>query len=436
MHVVTASSPPSYFGWACREFAAVPYPPAMERSSTITRSRSRYSTSHGSRTSYSSAVYFEDDANKEGEPLLSVSERSIINVSDDDDDIADPRENKEAAISVSHLRCPTRAGIKRSCRIRCLTSKPVVFILALNALVCYAFFGLTQKAVVQSVLKDTMIESRSGLIAVIQQGLEFGIAYLCYPLGGLLADVYVGRHLTMKICLLIVWLANAVFSLSAAFGSNLAGSAGAAEKSALLTWLPAVCLVVNSIGGGVFQISLLVFGGDQLCDAPSDVVSSYIYWVYWTKNLGGFLGWLLYTGVAIMQPLDTDIKQLNFVPALQPMLAVIALTAALVFDMCTSKHYDVEHKNTNPIRLICGVIRNSKQWRRPPPFMSAFRYGEDPPSGLDFARQHHGGRYTDEEVEDVRTFGRVMVFILSLSAFLLPYNGVSITDHKLSHCYH
>ena len=397
------------------------------RQGTGSGSRSRYSTSHSSRTPYSSVVYVEDDVNSEGEPLLSVSERSSfdITLSDEERNPENEVEDEEEIWSGSRhrWRCPSRVSIKRTFRVRCLTSRRVVFILALNVLGSYVFYGLTQSPVVQSVLQGATTVPPD-ILAIVQQGLEDGLAWLLYPLGGLLADVYLGRHFTVQICMLTVWVANAIFSLSVAIGSNLAGAAGDAARSALLTWLPAACLIVNSTGGGLFQISLLVFGGDQLCDAPSDMVSSYIYWLYWTKNLGAFLGWAMYVGVVAMQPLDDYVKEFNFVPVLQPLLAVMVLTGALVFDTCTSRYYDAEHKNTNPIRLICGVMRNSKQWRRPPPFMSAFRYGEDPPTGLDFARQYHGGQYTDEEVEDVRTFWRVMVFILSQCGFMILYNGV------------
>ena len=113
---------------------------------------------------------------------------------------------------------------------------------------------------------------------------------------------------------------------------------------------------------------------------------------------------------------------------IHPMLSVTVLTVAIVFETCTSTLYDAEHKNTNPVQLVCGVIYNSRQWCQPPPFRSAFRYGEDPPSGLDYARQHHGGKYTDEEVEDVRTFGRIMVFILSLSGYMIIYSAVSFKN--------
>ena len=318
---------------------------------------------------------------------------------------------------------PTTATMKRNFVNRCLTTWPVASILFLNFLGSFAFFGLVQSSIFQAVFVNTPIANKdSGLLAVINlQALTVG-PYVFYPIGGILADVYLGRHVSARICLLLVWAASAVFAVSAAIGNNLLeGNA----NHIFVTWLPLACLVLYTIASGVFEISLFVFGGDQIFDAPSDTVSSYIYWYWLTKNAGIFLGLLVHTGITALKPLDDGIAGVNFVPVLQPMLSVTVLTVAIVFDTCTSTLYDAEHKNTNPVRLVCGVIYNSRQWRQPPPFRSAFRYGEDPPSGLDYARQHHGGKYTDEEVEDVRTFGRIMVFLLSLSGFMILYYAVS-----------
>ena len=345
---------------------------------------------------------------------------SEIQVSEDDlESVALLRRQRANQQSTRYLSRPTTATMKRNFVNRCLTSWPVASILFLNFLGSFAFFGTVQSSVVKAVFVHTLIAEDIGLLAVIQQALTVGL-YVFYPVGGILADVYLGRHMSARICLLLVWAASALFGVSTAIGYLLEGNA----NDIFVTWLPLACLVLYTIASGVFGISLFVFGGDQLFDAPSDTVSSYIYWYWLTKNAGVFLGLLVHTGIVAIKPLE-DITAVRFVPVIQPMLSVAILTVAIVFDTCTSTLYDAEHKNTNPIRLVCGVIYNSRQWRQPPPFRSAFRYGEDPPSGLDYARQHHGGKYTDEEVEDVRTFGRIMVFLLSLSGFMILYWAVS-----------
>ena len=369
-------------------------------------------------------VNFDRNGDAEREPLLSVSEHlERVIVRDEDDAASQQGSCQELRSSTPRRRVflPTRRGLKQNFSNRCIPrSRTVMSILVLNFLGSYAFYGIVQSSVVRSVFKGT-ITNDTGLVTVIQQALMVGIGYAFYPLGGILADVYIGRHRSVRFCLLLIWVASGLFAVSAAIGNNLDSAAESVVRDIFVTWLPMTCLVVYSAASGVFQISLLVFGGDQLLDAPSDTVSSYIYWYYWIKNLGQFFGTITYTGIAALKPLDNDIDTFNFVPVVQPVLSMVVLTVAIVFDTCTSMLYDAEHRNSNPIWLICGVLRNSKQWRQPPPFKSAFRYGEDPPTGLDYARQHHGGKYTDEDVEDVRTFGRVVLFILSLSGFMMLY---------------
>ena len=319
---------------------------------------------------------------------------------------------------------PTRATLKRNFVNRCLSSKAVLSLLVLYFLGKFAFSELVQSQVVDSMFKGILNED--SLNTVSHNALQV-LGFLFYPLGGVLADVYLGRHRSARLCLLLIWGASALLALSAAIGNNLSASAEGMHvlKDIFLTWIPLACFLLYSIASGIFEITLLVLGGDLLLDACSDRVSSFIYWYYWTDHFAEFLASLVNLVVEALKPLDKQFKGVSFVPVIHPMLSIAILTVAIVFDTCTSTLYDAEHKNTNPIRLVCGVIYNSRQWRQPPPFRSAFRYGEDPPSGLDYARQHHGGKYTDEEVEDVRTFGRIMVFLLSLSGYMIVYSTVS-----------
>ena len=49
-----------------------------------------------------------------------------------------------------------------------------------------------------------------------------------------------------------------------------------------------------------------------------------------------------------------------------------------------------------------------------------------PPSGLDFAaRECHDGKYTDEEVEDVKSCGHIFIMIVIISGYNAIYCSVS-----------
>ena len=77
----------------------------------------------------------------------------------------------------------------------------------------------------------------------------------------------------------------------------------------------------------------------------------------------------------------------------------------------------------NPVKHIFKVLNYAKHHSQPV-FRSAFTYGEVP-SRLDLAKIRYGGPFTTEEVEDVKTFGRILLVLISLFGFLLLPNTLS-----------
>ena len=69
----------------------------------------------------------------------------------------------------------------------------------------------------------------------------------------------------------------------------------------------------------------------------------------------------------------------------------------------------------NPFKLVYSVIRYAIK-RKHPECRSAFTYCEDePPSRIDFGKSKYGGPFTTEQVEDVKTFLRV-IFVICIGS--------------------
>ena len=104
-------------------------------------------------------------------------------------------------------------------------------------------------------------------------GLLLGLLLILYPFSGWIADVYLTRYWTMFIGQWIV-----------AVGSLL---------TTLLRFLaPQVELVglfVAATGQALFEVNAIQFGLDQLQTHSTDNHRYYIYWYYWTMELGHFL---------------------------------------------------------------------------------------------------------------------------------------------------
>lgn len=101
------------------------------------------------------------------------------------------------------------------------------------------------------------------------------------------------------------------------------------------------------------------------------------------------------------------------------------MTAALGLDKLAKRTFDIDRMNSKVISQVCGVLYNAAKRRPRPAFISAFKYGEDPPSGLDYAREYHGGKYTDEQVQDIRSCGKILILVCCISGFSIAYTAVS-----------
>ena len=85
----------------------------------------------------------------------------------------------------------------------------------------------------------------------------------------------------------------------------------------------------------------------------------------------------------------------------------IALSSMLMFN-----HWLVKEPVTqNPFKLVYSVVRYAIKHKHPE-CRSAFTYCEDePPSRMDFGKRKYGGPFTTEQVEDVKTFLRLVVIL-------------------------
>jgi len=98
----------------------------------------------------------------------------------------------------------------------------------------------------------------------------------------------------------------------------------------------------------------------------------------------------------------------------------------MVTNFIANKWFMKTSKCTNPVLLIYRVLRYTAMKSKPAE-RSAFSYDDRPePSRIDFAKKTHCGIFDDEQVEDVKTFLRILVVIFSLLGFLCVYSLVCI----------
>ena len=219
---------------------------------------------------------------------------------------------------------------------------------------------------------------------------------LVLPFAGKLADVYFGRYKTVLWSSIIMWISALVLTATTV-----------AEKIVTFkNYFQLVPLTTLGIGFGLFQGSIIQFGVDQLTDASTNEIKSFINWYSWTYLSSGLVANFV---SKCSSPQDKYIAPLFLSVALSMVTCLVFLCNHVLIK---------EPVLQNPFKLICRVVKYAKRHKFPRQ-RSAFTYCEDDiPSRIDLGKTKYGGPFTTEQVEDVKTFFRVLGLILVVSAVL------------------
>ena len=205
----------------------------------------------------------------------------------------------------------------------------------------------------------------------------------------LLADIYLGRYKVIQYSMRLLWIAviasNTIIALQYYAVKN-------AATSNILT----VFTTIGVAGLAGIIVNSLQFGIDQLTDASSSEITSYISWYGWSTMLA------CTTGVIFTNCLKCYISMSYFVLPLSCTLSILS-------DCCFSHWLVKEPVTNNPLKLIYQVLKYAVK-NKYPRLRSAFTYWEDKPySRIDLGKNKYGGPFTIEQVEDVKTFFRILV---------------------------
>ena len=192
--------------------------------------------------------------------------------------------------------------------------------------------------------KEYLILASGNLTYTISVITILGLLFLLYPLVGHLTDVYMTRYRSLK------WSFGFLI-IAACIGTIYEGILIAIliiEKSKVLQHnhsylfvVPIILFLVYIIGLGFFQANAIQFGLDQLLEAPTPKLISFIHWYYWAQNFGSLLFFYVVastvlivdvtdekTNGTISQFLNRSFKNAKFVCSL--IVMTIAATAILL----------------------------------------------------------------------------------------------------------
>ena len=172
-------------------------------------------------------------------------------------------------------------------------------------------------------------------------------------------------------------------------------------------------LVIHNIGLAMFEANAIQFGVDQLQFDSNEELSKFVHWYFWTVYA------IQYT-ITSFKVIAADENL-----ALQSIFAFTCTFTALIIVICFKcfKKLMIEPlSHINPIKLIFRVVNYAIKHKQPVR-RSAFTYGEGPPSRLDLGKERYGGPFTTEQVEDVKSFWRILSLLLTLFGVTLPYDA-------------
>ena len=229
---------------------------------------------------------------------------------------------------------------------------------------------------------------------------------------GWLADVRCGRLRVVKAGLLLMWLGELVSSVC-----HVVFFAFPKISTEIPNLAGVLC---TSVGAIAFFINVMLFGLEQMPDSSSIGITAFISWFviatmfgYWLQELYIYLlcFWTYPKRACFLIQLCTKFALLS-----------VAMCSMFLFG-----HWLIDHRqNRNPLKTVYRVLKFAKQHKYPVN-RSAFTYCEDEiPSRIDLGKSKYGGPFTTEEVEDVKTFFRILVFLATVVSAISTLFGLLI----------
>ncbi len=307
-----------------------------------------------------------------------------------DDDIAESTPKCKADVvllqsnSVNTISVQERLKIcfKPTYKLRKIMNKGAILVLVFNFLVTSVFYYTSYKS---------SIPERYCIMCFKLIEVPIGLAL---PFAGWLADIYFSRYRVLLFGIVTMWISALLLTTIFVI-----------ERFVPFTnHIQIVLLASLGVGYGCFQANVVQFGIDQLTDASTDEVISFINWYAWSYVSSGTFVNLISECVGSQEKY------------IVPSLLCVSLSIVLVLTFWYDGALIKEPVTQNPFKLIYRVLKYALNHKYPER-RSAFTYCEDErPSRLDFGKHKYGGPFTTEQVEDVKIFFGILGMSLSVSA--------------------
>ena len=330
----------------------------------------------------------------------------------------------------------------------CLPSKAAILILLWTAIVGAMYYIITGSAAVIEMDKSRINSSISIYEPLLYAILAF--VMMLYPLSGFIADVCCGRLKTVVISLIILLLCLTISFTGVIIGETTTFNDFSRYDKLSYVFIVIAFLLLFAfiIGLAGYQANFIQLGLDQLFEAPSRYLVLFIHYAIWAFQSGS----LPFISLFFLILCSHHGSRRKILVLATTVLFNILMIVLLLIGCLKRKWFHFEPGCQNPYKTVYNIINFAKSHKHPLR-RSAFTYNDDYiPSRLDFAKERFGGPFTTEQVENVKTFLRMLVILFAIgpsfalevpaSYYVFPLFGLHLVNprnqHKNSnkHCPH
>ena len=229
--------------------------------------------------------------------------------------------------------------------------------------------------------------------------MSFG--YFSFPFFGLLADVWIGRYKAILIGIVLCFLSWIIIGIEVIVYSLY-------DSDTVLWSFYVIAFVFQFCGYSSFTANIIQYNIDQLVGASADELNSVIYWHVLCEKLV----------TLFFYPLQCLFNGKYFI-------VIIFIISGLSLSLVLVSHSLFKHKLENisliknPIKLIVRVLCYARKHKYPENCSALTYWEKETPSRLDLGKRKYGGPFMEEEVEDVKTFFRMLPLFIAVLAYIL-----------------
>ena len=248
--------------------------------------------------------------------------------------------------------------------------------------------------------------------------------FVSAPLSGWLADAKFGNYKIFRVGAVLLFIARVINCLLLIL-EELVWESDVLKEIQL--YLGVCFLVVDYCACFVTGLPL---GLDQMPDASSSKITSYIAWFVWSLFAGCFLGG---TFEILKEYCIAEAMHSNYI-LIWELLLILCMSIVLVsIFLFSPKWLIIEPKSPQSLKTIYQVLKFAAK-HKVPLNRSAFTYWEqDIPSRIDLGKSKYGGPFTTEQVEDVKTVLRLLAISVPIMFQFFCLTLLGETIGKIGH---